>query len=43
MQYVPDAGSPHAIIARLMDAVPSGSFLAMSDTTSDIDPQTISP
>jgi hypothetical protein len=41
MQYVPDADDPHAIIARLMDAVPSGSFLAMSDTTSDIDPQTM--
>jgi hypothetical protein len=39
MQYVPDADDPHAIIARLMDAVPSGSFLAMSDTTRDIDTQ----
>ena len=37
MQYVPDADDPHAIIARLMSAVPSGSFLAMSDTTRDID------
>jgi hypothetical protein len=39
MQYVPDADDPHAIIARLMNAVPSGSFLAMSDTTRDIDTQ----
>ncbi len=39
MQYVPDADDPHAIIARLMDAVPSGSFLTMSDTTRDIDTQ----
>src|SRR6202012_4825192 len=39
MQYVPDADDPHAIIARLMDAVPSGSFLAMSDTTRDVDTQ----
>ena len=39
MQYVADADEPHAIIARLMDAVPSGSFLTMSDTTRDIDTQ----
>jgi hypothetical protein len=37
MQYVPDADGPHAIISRLMNAVPSGSYLAMSDTTRDID------
>jgi hypothetical protein len=37
MQYVPDADHPRAIISRLMSAVPSGSFLAMSDTTRDID------
>ena len=39
MQYVPDADDPHALIAQLMDAVPSGSFLTMSDTTRDIDTQ----
>jgi hypothetical protein len=37
MQYIPDTDDPHAIIARLMNAVPAGSFLAMSDTTRDID------
>ena len=37
MQYVPDADGPHAIISHLMSAVPSGSYLAMSDTTRDID------
>ncbi|MGD0702040.1 MAG: SAM-dependent methyltransferase [Trebonia sp.] len=41
MQYVPDAEDPHAIISRLMDAVPSGSYLAMSDTTRDIDTETM--
>ena len=41
MQYVPDADDPHAIIARLVNAVPSGSFLTMSDTTTDIDTQTM--
>jgi hypothetical protein len=37
MQYVPDSAAPHQIVARLMDAVPAGSYLAMSDTTRDID------
>jgi hypothetical protein len=41
MQYVADADDPHAIIARLMDAVPAGSFLTMSDTTRDIDTETM--
>jgi len=39
MQYVPDADAPHAVVAQLMDAVPSGSFLTMSDTTRDVDTQ----
>jgi hypothetical protein len=37
LQYVPDSAGPHQIIARLMDSVPSGSYLAVSDTTRDID------
>jgi O-methyltransferase involved in polyketide biosynthesis len=37
MQYVPDAAGPHQIVSRLMDAVPAGSFLTMSDTTRDIE------
>ena len=37
MQYVPDADGPHEIVSRLMAAVPPGSYLAMSDTTRDID------
>jgi hypothetical protein len=37
MQYVPDSARPHQIVAALMDAVPPGSYLAMSDTTRDID------
>jgi S-adenosyl methyltransferase len=35
MQYIPDADDPHQIVARLMDAVPPGSYLTMSDTTTD--------
>jgi hypothetical protein len=37
LQYVPDSGAPHQIISRLMDAVPPGSYLALSDGTEDID------
>ena len=41
MQYVPDADDPHAIISRLMSAAAAGSYLAMSDTTRDIDTETM--
>jgi hypothetical protein len=37
LQYVPDSGAPRQIVSRLMDAVPSGSYLALSDGTGDID------
>jgi hypothetical protein len=37
LQYIPDADDPHAIVARLVDALPPGSYLAASDVTSDID------
>jgi S-adenosyl methyltransferase len=30
LHAIPDADDPHAIVARLMDAVPSGSYLAVS-------------
>jgi S-adenosyl methyltransferase len=30
LHAIPDADDPHAIVARLMDAVPSGSYLALS-------------
>jgi SAM-dependent methyltransferase len=30
LHAIPDSDDPHAIVARLMDAVPSGSFLAIS-------------
>ena len=42
MQYIPDSDSPHQIVSRLMQAVPSGSYLTMSDTTSDIDSDRVS-
>jgi hypothetical protein len=37
LQYVPDADQPHQIVSRLLEAVPSGSYLALSDGTGDID------
>ncbi|MGH3246477.1 MAG: SAM-dependent methyltransferase [Trebonia sp.] len=36
LHAIPDAGDPHAIVARLMDAVPSGSYLALSHLGSDL-------
>jgi hypothetical protein len=41
MQYIPDSDDPHAIVARLLDAVPSGSYLVASDTAKDIDADTV--
>jgi hypothetical protein len=38
MQFIPDPDGPHQIVARLMDAVPPGSYLAMSHATLDFDP-----
>jgi len=42
LQYVPDSDDPHGIVRRLMQAMPSGSYLAVSDTTSDIDTERVS-
>ena len=36
LHAIPDADDPHAIVARLMDAVPSGSYLAISHAGSDL-------
>jgi hypothetical protein len=36
LHAIPDSDSPHAIVARLMDAVPSGSYLAISHPGSDL-------
>jgi hypothetical protein len=37
LQLVPDVDDPHAIVARLVEAVPSGSWLAVYHPASDID------
>jgi hypothetical protein len=36
LQYIPDSDRPQQIVSGLMDAVPSGSYLVISDTTTDI-------
>lgn len=41
--YVPDADDPWGIVARLLAAVPPGSYLAVSHGASDIDPQRSAP
>jgi hypothetical protein len=37
LQYIPDSDDPRQVVSRLMEAVPSGSYLTISDTTRDID------
>lgn len=41
--YVPDADDPWGIVARLLAAVPPGSYLAVSHGASDIDPERSTP
>src|SRR5262245_54893142 len=36
LQAIPDTDDPHAIVATLMDAVPAGSYLAISHPGSDL-------
>jgi O-methyltransferase involved in polyketide biosynthesis len=37
LQYIPDQDDPWGIVGRLLDALPAGSYLTMSDTVRDID------
>jgi SAM-dependent methyltransferase len=41
LQYVPDEDHPEEIVDRLMDAVSPGSYLTISDTTTDIDTERV--
>jgi hypothetical protein len=42
LHAIPDSDDPHAIVARLMDAVPSGSYLALSHLGPEFfDPETL--
>ena len=41
LHAIPDSDDPHAIVARLMDALPPGSHLAISHLAADLlDPET---
>jgi hypothetical protein len=39
MHFVPDSDDPYGITKRLLDMLPSGSYLALSHLTGDFDPQ----
>jgi S-adenosyl methyltransferase len=39
LHLIGDDDDPRAIVARLMDAVPAGSYLALSHVASDIEPE----
>jgi hypothetical protein len=41
LHLIPDADDPHAIVTRLMQAVPSGSWLALSHPARDVHPQQV--
>jgi hypothetical protein len=38
MQFIPDEAGPHAIVAQLLDALPSGSYLALQHPTAEFYP-----
>jgi hypothetical protein len=41
LQYVLDQDDPWGIVARLLDAVPPGSYLVVSDTAADIEAEAV--
>jgi hypothetical protein len=41
LHFIPDSDDPHAIVTRLMQAAPSGSYLVISHASSDIMTQTV--
>jgi S-adenosyl methyltransferase len=41
LQYVPDTDDPWGTVARLLDAVPAGSYLVVSDTAADIEAEAV--
>ncbi len=41
LHFFSDAEDPHAIVAGLVDAVPSGSYLAISHLASDVHPEAV--
>ena len=41
LHFIPDSDDPHPLVARLMQAAPSGSYLVISHASSDIMAQTV--
>jgi hypothetical protein len=41
LQYIPDSDDPWGIVTRLLEAVPPGSYLVVSDTAADIDAEIV--
>jgi hypothetical protein len=41
LHAIPDEDDPHRIVAKLLDAVPPGSYLVLSHVASDVDPDQI--
>ncbi len=41
LHFIPDSDSPHAIVARLMEAMPPGSYLVISHASNDIMAETV--
>jgi O-methyltransferase involved in polyketide biosynthesis len=39
LHFIPDADDPYQVVARLMDAVPSGSYLVIAHAASDVAPE----
>ncbi|MCM3920316.1 SAM-dependent methyltransferase [Frankia sp. AiPs1] len=38
LHFVPDDADPYGVVARLLEALPSGSYLALTHATADFDP-----
>ncbi|PWI41694.1 SAM-dependent methyltransferase [Streptomyces sp. ICBB 8177] len=41
LHWLPKERDPHAIVRRIMDALPSGSYLALSHVTADFEPEAL--
>jgi hypothetical protein len=41
LHFIPDSDDPHALVARLMQVLPSGSYLVISHASSDIMAETV--
>jgi hypothetical protein len=41
LHAISDSDDPHAIVARIMDTVPEGSYLVISHPASDIEPEKV--